>query len=902
MARPTEDRKPLAIRTIVGPVGLRQPRQAISINVEGGGPRKVAKGWLKDQRGEGIYQKAVKQAMMIGAEQVKLFDADDVVAGQQFTNYDVEQSKAKVQMLLEGREKVSVLRPKKVSLLILERKEDRKRETLVKFGKACHARRERSFIIDNGELLVYRDNHPNAKLKAHYSLKDATCFYETRNTSQVPRWDTGFEDRLRVDCLERQTPLFLYSTDKSKVQRWKRAFTLAKVLISENDRRALKVSIGRATAAVLVKAWNCLSLYYHEMVKTRDLVKTMALRLMKVDISRGWTKIKLVYRKEEEKKRQRKEQQIWAARFMSEKLTKLGKQNAKEPDEVREGVITRIQQTFRRYREDMIFDRMYPLGANMMSRVQQAKIGKLVDCAMSAATQEEALRLTLLDAAFSRWDRDRDTFKFLVPQYSEGNLPMGVANLYVADNLTSLSIAVGAEASEGYSALNKADWNKFVNLSQISSVILHADPGVGDGLAKASSDSGVWCTINGPRIAWDKRLLHKLNQKRELVPEVVGSKNGLEVPKALATGEPVRWVKLALSLTSAQLPKRAATEDASNSDAEYRTVAVVHLLGWSFQSEPATGINPEYRFKSSCQAAIPVAGEEFVCLDSSEVSIEIYEQAPDASRTLLFIGSESLVTLFNAPGSESGVGMMLHEALFINAVQSYSFRLYSQGAAVTKSPDRVTTEKDVSKASVLIDIVPSRTAPQATSPFAGTPVCVSPELVGGGVTTSLYSSHRLAWYDPELGPGKFRVDHVANFAEICLESLRLPDAEKVDDDKLYFVRFKMNGVTVNSPALHKPKASWSAVLGSNYTDRHVIQFAGHRLLLPLPPGCWGPDAAHLRHIDIEVWRKDDIRVYSPLDYKEFMSTAGQGDARVKPDELIYKAHLTFDKRDRKSVV
>ena len=33
---------------------------------------------------------------------------------------------------------------------------------LKRFG----ARVERSFIIDNGDLLVYRDHHPNAKVKA----------------------------------------------------------------------------------------------------------------------------------------------------------------------------------------------------------------------------------------------------------------------------------------------------------------------------------------------------------------------------------------------------------------------------------------------------------------------------------------------------------------------------------------------------------------------------------------------------------------------------------------------------------------------------------------------------------------------------------------------------------------
>eukprot|EP00435_Cladocopium_sp_Y103_P059912 s279_g21.t1 len=175
-------------------------------------------------------------------------------------------------------------------------------DTLMKISRKrpCCSRVERSFILDNGQLLVYRDHHPNAKVKAMYQLKDATCFYEDRNSASLPKWMEGYSKRLRVICSEREkqskSPLFLYSKDDSKIHRWKRAFTLAKVLVSENDRRALKVSIGRAVSGALQKAWDALSTYYGEYSRTKALVKNMAMRLMKVDISRGWMKFKLVYK------------------------------------------------------------------------------------------------------------------------------------------------------------------------------------------------------------------------------------------------------------------------------------------------------------------------------------------------------------------------------------------------------------------------------------------------------------------------------------------------------------------------------------------------------------------------------------------------------------------------------
>ncbi|CAE7518544.1 unnamed protein product [Symbiodinium pilosum] len=124
-----------------------------------------------------------------------------------------------------------------------------------------------------------------------------------------------------------------------------------------------------------------------------------------VDISRGWMKFKLVYRKKMEEHQKRKDQQIWAARFMSEKLTKLGKQKAKEIDDVREGVITRIQQRFRSYREDMIFDRTYPLTSQMMKMVQQAKVGQVVDCSMQTVSADDVATLSLKVNA----DRKKET-------------------------------------------------------------------------------------------------------------------------------------------------------------------------------------------------------------------------------------------------------------------------------------------------------------------------------------------------------------------------------------------------------------------------------------------------------------------------------------------------------------
>ncbi|CAJ1399573.1 unnamed protein product, partial [Effrenium voratum] len=406
-------------------------------------------------------------AMMIAAEEIKLMDAKELSMTYAYGSPETEEIKAKIQSLQSGNARFTVPGVKKKKLQnVAQHREDRQRDTLVKISRKrpCCSRVERSFIIDNGELLVYRDHHPNAKVKAIYQLKNATCFYEERNSSALPKWLEGYSNRLRVICNERElaskSPLYLYSKDEAKIHRWKRAFTLAKVLVSENDRRALKVSIGRATSGALQKAWDALAMYYGEYAKTKALVKNMAMRLMKVDISRGWMKFKLVYRKKEDEQRRRKDQQIWAARFMSEKLTKLGRAKAKDLAEVREGVLTRIQQRFRSYREDMIFDRTYPLTSSMMSRVQQAKVGRVASFAMQTVSADDVCHMSLQGEAWQKWDKDRDIFRS-TPCYSAldgGSLSVQSALVYASDNLSALFLAPRDGGADAVSAFDKTDW------------------------------------------------------------------------------------------------------------------------------------------------------------------------------------------------------------------------------------------------------------------------------------------------------------------------------------------------------------------------------------------------------------------------------------------------------------
>jgi len=882
----------------------------------------IKKHWLKNQAQEGtMYQRCVKQSMLIAAQQIKLFDAEDPTS--KITPQEADTAKAKLRGLQVGSERIMVSGSKKKTLRKIESLEERQRDVLVKFSKNCCVagcgqkmqRRERSFIIDNGKLQIFYYKTKGAKLKDDIDLKEATCFYETRSTAQVPRWDLGYQERLRVDVATRQragkNPLYLYSDSPEKILRWKRAFSLAKVLVADNDRRALKVSIGRATSQGLLKAWEALSKYYHELSNTRDTVKQMAMRLMKVELSRGWTKMKLVYKKRNDHEQRMAEQRTWAARFMSEKLARLGDMNVRSSADVREHVITRIQQRFRRYREDMIFDRSYPLGPQMMSRVQQAKLGKMVDFEMKATTADNSIRLGLCKKSRVAWEDVRELLRGAKATYSEVNEPLSGVTFHVSDNLASLSFSAQSVEADAYSALNKADWSKYVNLDRISSIVLHSAPPIEESMAakEDANTNSVWCTINGPRLSWDKRIVTDSEGNNSIRPNE--ERDGLAIPTSLARNLPVKWVTFKLLGASAVLH---ANEDSDT----FKSIARIHMLGWSYDSEEAEGTSATYAFRTgfaqpastspnACAASVPVVDNEFVGPEGGEIAVEIFQsyrqsdQAEDAETTvddiqvLRFLGARSIIDAFgnlseklqnNEPFSEQ-VPLSVGTAPFgYGAKPAHGSKAYASKSSVT-----LKFQVEISRDGMPV-------APMATARGERSQ-CVSPELVGGGVCTSVFTSHRQAWYDSDLGVGKFRIDHVANFVELSLGTLRFPQSVALGDgSKKYRIQATIGGVCMESIALHRPADHWTKVIGATYGDVNAIRYSGDRLFLPLPPGCWGSGdevAQERRKIELRLLECDNEFPGEAEDFLNFLQRHSDPQkARAWQAKPIYHALLTFD--------
>jgi hypothetical protein len=349
-----------------------------------------------------------------------------------------------------------------------------------------------------------------------------------------------------------------------------------------------------------------------------------------------------------------------------------------------------------------------------------------------------------------------------------------------------------------------------------------------------------------------------------------------------------------------------------------RVFAVVHILGYSFISSGRDAFNPDFGFK--CKATIPVASKNFVALDNSELCVEVFADNwvwPDdeeedgwQERTLVYVGTERLETVFGT----SSICEKIANSQPKDWPVEHSLKLADPAAARGKGNVSVTLKvtgeiqaAGAPKEEGAKEEGKGKEKDKDKDKKSKSDVPISPELLGGGMPTTLFSSHRSAWLDTGAGNGKFRSDHVANFVEISLSNLRFPDEkgkEKDDDEEypVYRVKVAMHGYSQTSIALHRPKKTWHQVI-DNFGDPNVIKFSGSQLFLPLPPGCWGnEDSIVLRRIEIQVLRNEPPKC-TPVSFAEFMGADKESKREEKKSKASavkelpkYFSVVTFDNR------
>eukprot|EP00971_Amphidinium_carterae_P319312 6346592-Amphidinium_carterae.1 len=136
--------------------------------------------------------------------------------------------------------------------------------------------------------------------------------------------------------------------------------------------------------------------------------------------------------------------------------------------------------------------------------MQQARKGQEYGVSFQPLTCNEVLRLVLKKDTIEKLPNYRQLLFSKKTSYSEtqdAQMTVSPAVLSIPESMKMLSIAETSGGEGGN--LSKADWAKFVNLDQISSVVLHSERMLTqvDETHELPSQMamGTWCRIHGPR-------------------------------------------------------------------------------------------------------------------------------------------------------------------------------------------------------------------------------------------------------------------------------------------------------------------------------------------------------------------------------------------------------------------
>jgi hypothetical protein len=754
---------------------------------------------------------------------------------------------------------------------------DLKKYPLAKRSKRTGFMVNRFFNITNGKLKEYKYANTSKVKHPIYELhnEDCICTYEELGvTPESETFRSGYKFRLRVRVVERpQGPLFLYAEDARQAKSWETAIKMSKYLQKPADRESLAFVVGRLAGSVMNKGWQALFDYAREINNTKKLVKNFSMRLMRVEESRGWTKLRMVYMSVREAERRKVEGRRFAVSFLRERMEKITTQSAKEPRQVRHTIVAQMQTRFRQYRQEKIFDRIYPLGSNVVTRMQQALSGVSMGACFDSLGNKDVMQLTLDSQSFLQLvSRDGLTKK---ARYSEVQMPVGRMHLSVSESLTMLSFSEMDEGAEN-EHLAKEGWAHYVNLDQISSVVLHTERMMGkEGNRHELSPnmcSGAWFTINGPRVCWGRKIHSIVDRKtKEETRLLVGSHDGQAVGAALARGERVRMFRCVVALKGCNIFKPESDPDEITLDDEpgqdggsrstaWQTYMVLHILGRRFRTNTVAGNNPTYTGTFQAEVPIsPAANEQafspltLSALDESEVSIDVvqWDRNPQKHKTV-WAGKMPLWKIFGpdetfANRSKNVTATMLgmEEEVVDDWTEDKSLSntmSKSSGRAVKTIkmvfPGMSNNDAFMRQGSVEIEVSAGIRIAESNERRV-----ISPELQGRGPITSLFSSHKTAWFDPTLDDRNFLVDQSANFIELSFGDLSFPETDRVVDRLLkYQIVAKLKGIQAVTSSLHRAKEAWKFVISA--ADTKKINFQDSKLYLPIPPGAWCSEAVH----------------------------------------------------------
>lgn len=919
------------IQTCEGPVDLRAKREPQKIKLhrdKGGQERVIGKSWLKGDKQ--AYRYGVKQSMKLAAAQLNIQDLRGRVAKDPATNrawtegarkQKEQEWKSTLQCMRHGtREVAPRYGPPMASGPGMPGMPGMQLQkfTVMKRGSRSGIKKLQYFNIDTGKLKVYQSASSMAKVKRVYTLADAVGRLENYDemARRGPRgmgiepFYRDFKDRVRLTLAkgQRKGDLYLYADDATTAKNWVRAIKMSQYFENAGDREAISIVVRRLVGSARNKGWGALLAYANEIKETQRLVHNLSMRLLRADYSMAWTKARLVYQQKVESERVKKQQQEWAAKFLKEKLDRINSQAVRSPKLIRQSLIYLIQTKFRQYRQEKISDRGYPLGASVVTRVQQAQSGSAMGSAFTSATHEDTLHVVLNEKSRRLFQQQPEIFCGKTSSYSEVNIPVCHLGVNVSESFSMLSFAELDEDPE-HTHLAKGGWANFVNLDQISSVILHSERKMNQIGSRCelqpSMTKGVWFTINGPRICWCRRIRSSTDPINGAVQKaIVGATNPLEAGNALSKSERLKWFKVAITVQKSSVPyfdfdAEEGEETIEGLDSptdrmkQRHVYMILYLLGRTFRSDPLPGDSPT--FVGRFEAEVPISSDRHALdyLDECEVGVDIVEAAQDPQdEVTIFAGKMPLWKMFVSDGATAAgaEGDRFDEVVSLS--QTLGSGVFRHVKSIALSPPAVPRAENMAPEG-WIDLEVQARVQETAAPRRS----ISPELHGRGPITSLFTTHRGAWYDPKLGESRFSPSHVASFVELSIGELQFPEADKQDPAKLYRYQIvaQCNGVKASTVPLHRARALWRNII---QVEPDKMDFEGAKLFLPLPPGAWCDDDVRPQ-IEIQVMRclVSDEKLMS---YSELLNPTGRQGLVSTPFERVYHAIMQLDHEIKES--
>jgi len=845
----------------------RVRRDPIQIVLHGSEERlTIGPGWLQ-KKSPDVYRKAVKQALMIGAKMLEIERYKEL--GEEAMGPEIAEAYTQLERIKDGKVDpcVDSKMLRRESSLSSDKNQEQ-RGTLVKYAKNARFKQAREFTIEAGNLKVYsRKKLNNSENIKHYSLANISIPENLELQKKGPfhkDFREGYEYRILISTKDHK-PMMLYSKDSTKdpsdIDHWFVAIKMARHQ-SASLIASLTTCIKRMLSLVTYKGWQALRLRNEDLMRTKELMHQFTIKLLRTNLAPGWNKWWALWQSRLLEKATEEARMKWGLQALADRTMALMKKPVQNEDEIRDLVVSRVQQKFQQYRNMRMAQDNYALGKSVISRVTQARRGVHVYVQYEGTKQDHVFQLVCTEPVYEEYENLGPQKKMLSDNtvcYTAGDLPFRRAQVYASDKLNMLNMT---EFSKQGNHLEKATFSHFVRVDNISGVLLYSPRVEGPGnipyFANHDVGRGPTFTILGPKVAWNQSIEEEPGAlpNAEPVTKVCGKGTFEKMTEENGPAKNLKWLKVTLKCLDANLqfeePKKESNEEGPEPDQEERvTYAAIYILQKRFTTSPRTHLVHTISKMGDVPFVVAVpCGVEPASLrhfNKEIISIDIIRRhsVVKDDETVIAAGRSLLMEL---GGEQSSLDIGLKSGSLKNTT-AVPLHVLNKTAAkkqrVGSSDGSITVE-------VSIEFTDLRQTDQYIYQSGS---IVSPEIFSVGPSSALYPSLKGTWFDRKTGLAKFEPDNAPSMVQCNIGRLKLPAVDPASErSEEYFIEIVLMGVRAMSAPLVRPKMNWKKIFPA--IDLQEIDFNNSKLFLLVPPSYWDMEAPP--PLDVNVYKCDAV--------------------------------------------